>query len=112
MFLQRIFKRSKEPEDKGIQEVAMTWRDHELQRALMYSSLFHVTAELTHICHPNGGKPQEVLETFSNMYDGVQDWYKGGKLKDELKKILETMAPDPVGYAPGEQLPHPRKEKP
>ena len=65
--LQRLFGRSKgEKESQPPQELVMGWKDRELQRALMYSSLFQVTAELTRICHPSGGNPQEVLDTFTH----------------------------------------------
>lgn len=87
-----------ETDEKEPQQVVINWGDRDHQQAILYSSLFQVAARLTEICHPNGGKPKEVLDTFIEIYEPLAEWYRGTPAKAELKKMLDTLLPDPPGY--------------
>jgi hypothetical protein len=86
-------KKEKEP-----QEVVIKWGgDLEQRHAILYSGLFQVAAQLTQICHPNGGKPDEVVDTFTQVYALLHEWYKGSDFKVEIKRMLEILLPDGPG---------------
>jgi hypothetical protein len=84
-------------EDKSPQQVVINWADRDHQQAILYSSLFQVAAQLTQICHPNGGKPKEVLDTFIEIYEPLSEWYRGTPVKEEIKKMIDTLLPMPPG---------------
>jgi hypothetical protein len=84
------------------QEVVINWDGDQGQRhAILYSGLFQVASQLTQICHPNGGKPEEVVDTFTKVYDLLHSWYKGDAFKAEMRRMLDVLLPDP--YAAPEQ---------
>ena len=104
--------REKEP-----QEVVLSWddksRDRKQREGVLYSSLFQVAWEVSQYCLSTGSTPEEVVPTFAKTFDLLQEWFKGGTLKEQIKGMLDTLYPEPVGYKPGETtclLPH--KEKP
>jgi len=92
-------------EPKEPQQMAVRWdssREH--REAMLNSSLFGVAAQLTQMAHPNGGTPEELVPTFTKTYGLLQDWFRGGPFKAELRQLLDTLYPDPVGYEPEENL--------
>ena len=100
-------KKVEEPEEAPEMVNMMTWRDQELQNALLYSSLFQVCSQLTQVWFSVGNKPnspEEVVEVFSSMYKPLETWFKGGELKEQIKEMLEVLCPEPPGYEPGETL--------
>ena len=92
------FFKGRNEEKKDPQEIVITRGDMEQRQAILYSSLFQVAAQLTQICHPNGGNPHEVLATFIAIYDPLEDWYKGAPLTGEIKKMLDRLLPEVPGY--------------
>ena len=99
-----IFGKRKDREPNGPQRVAtdVAWSDDQLQEALLQSSLFRVASHVTEICVNSGKPPGEVIPTYVQSYELLQDWYRGAPLKAELKKLLNELYPDPPGYDPGE----------
>ena len=82
--------------EKERQEVVINWEGDQVQRhAILYSGLFQVASQLTQICHPNGGNPEEVVDTFTKIYDLLHSWYKGDTFKAEMKRMLDVLLPDP-----------------
>lgn len=103
--------------DKEPQEVVVTWedraRDRKQREGLLYSSLFQVAWQVSQYCLSNNKTPEEVVPTFAKTFELLQDWFKGGTLRDQIQDMLETIAPEPVGYGPGETLSLlPHEEKP
>jgi hypothetical protein len=86
----------------------LTWRDQELQNALLYGSLFQVCSQLTQVwfttTESKPRRPEEVAEVYVEMYKPLETWFKGGELKAQIKEMLETLYPEPPGYEPGETL--------
>lgn len=101
--------RKKEEKPPEAQEVVamMTWRDQELQDAVLYSSLFQVCSQLTQVWFSSGNRPSsinEIADAYIEMYKPLEAWFKGGELKQRIKDMLETLYPEPPGYEPGETL--------
>jgi len=95
--------------DRDPEEMVMTWnKQEELQRVMLNASLFQVASQLTQVWFITAGKkpdsPREVVRTFEEMYEPLADWFRGGSLRDEIKKAVEVLCPTPVGYDPKEKL--------
>ena len=99
-----VYKKSSKK--KGLQEVVeeVPQGDTEQQNAILYSSLYQLTARLTEICVVNGKPIDEVMDTFTKLYERVEDWYRCAPLKEELKGLLDKLYPDLPGSEPGETL--------
>ena len=101
-----IFGNTKQ-EIKGPQEVVVSWGTRDHQQTMLYSSLFQVASRLTEVWFAYGKKPEspdEIVETFTKMYQPLDEWYNGGPIKADLQRMLDTLYPDPVGYEPGQTL--------
>ena len=59
----------------------------------MQVNLASVSAQLTEICVVHEKKPEEVVDTYSKVYDLVQDWYAGKPIKDQIKAMLDSLLP-------------------
>ena len=91
-------------------ETVLTWGNRDLQQAMLTSSRCRVAAELAHISYAYDKAPEEVLERFTKLDEGLQDWFSAAPLKAELKEILDALYPEPPGYDPGETLvPEPQR---
>ena len=90
--------------DKGPQQVVITWGDNQQRKAMLHSSLFQVAGQVTQICLTTGKTPEEVVATYTKAYELLDEWYRGSPFKEDLKKLLDTLYPDPPGYQPGEKL--------
>ena len=87
--------------EQGTQEVVLNWEGVEEQRkALLAASRFQVAARLTQISLAYGKNPEEVVATFTKIDGLLEDWYRGTPLKNELKKVLDVLYPDPPGFGP------------
>ena len=91
-------------EDKGHQELKVTWGDDQHRKAMLHSSLFQVAGQVTQICLITGKTPEEAVATYTRTYELLNEWYRGAPFKEELKGLLDTLYPDPPGYEPGETL--------
>jgi len=84
--------------ERAPQEIMITQGDCEQHQATINSSLFEVASRLAVGCHPNGANPQEMVATYTMVYELLQAWYKGTPLKEEVKKMLHKLLPSPPGY--------------
>ena len=94
-------------ENKKPEEVVVTWGNRDLQKAILYSGVFNVASQLTNTWFTTVRPPEstdELVNTFVKIYEPLENWYSGGPLKNELRKMLDTLYPDPLGYDPGETL--------
>ena len=100
-----IFKKS-ETECNTPLQVAMSWDNREEQEAMRHASLFQVASHLTEIWHVRTApeSPEAIVDTFARVYQRLEDWYRGGPLKMQIKEMLDTLYPDPPGFEPGETL--------
>ena len=100
-----MFGRNKDKnEDKDPQEMKITWGDSQQRKAMLHASLFQVAGQVTQICLTTGKSPKEVVTTYTEAYDLLDEWYRGTPFKEELKGLLDTLYPDPASYEPGEKL--------
>ena len=100
-----IFRKRKQEEPKGPQEVSLDWGIERHREATLQSTLFHIAARLTEMRFPNGADNEEdIVASFAKIHELLQDWFKGGPLKAEIQGMLEKLYPDPPGYEPGETL--------
>jgi len=87
----------KEPEP---QEVIIYWgdkaRDRKKRDGLIYSGLLQVAWQISQYCLISGKKPNEVVPTFANTFELLQDWFRGGMLRDQIQEALETVGPDKI----------------
>ena len=105
IFSKRRRKDKPEVEISGSQDVVVTWGNKDQQEIVLHASLFQVAAQLTQIRHPDGGKTnQEIVETFTGIYELLDDWYRGTTMKAEIKRALDTLIPDPPGFVPGQTV--------
>ena len=89
----------------GPQEVQLNWEGVRDQRkAMLYASRFQVAARLTQIALAHDKDPEEVVALFTKTDDLLEDWYKGAPLKAELKRMLDALYPDPLGFEPGDSM--------
>jgi hypothetical protein len=91
-------------EDKGPQELKVTWGDDQQRKAMLHASLFQVAGQVTQICLTTGKPPEEVVATYTKAYELLMEWYHGTPFKAQLKEILDSLYPDPASYEPGEKL--------
>ena len=83
-------------EQKAPEEVTVSWANRDLQKAILYSSVFNVASQLTHTWFVAGKKPEspeEVVDTFVKIYKPLDEWYNGGPIKADLKRMLDTLYP-------------------
>ena len=100
-----MFFRKCKVEDEKPQEVKLDWGIERHRQAMLQSSVFHIAAQLTQARFPSGGaSEEEIVASFTKIYELLQDWYRGTPLKKEIEAMLDTLYPDPPGYEPGETL--------
>ena len=80
------------------QEIVITQGDRGQHKATIDSSLFQVAAQLAVGCHPNGGSAEEMVATYTRIYELLCDWYEATPLKEEVNKMLDKLLPSPPGY--------------
>ena len=91
-------------EQQGPQQVFMSWADQDMHDVLVHQSLYLVTAQITQLCITTGKTPEEVMDIYSKTYELVEDWHRGGPLKEQVKKMIDTLLPTAPGMKPGETL--------
>ena len=108
------FSKKEVKEQETPEQVSMLlWRDQELQNALLYSSVFQVCSQLTQIWFSDGKRPdspEQLVQTYAEIYKPLEHWFKGGELKEQIKEMLEVLCPEPPGYEPGETLKYKLRE--
>ena len=59
------------------------------EESIYNANLMLVGANLTQICHPNGGSSKEVLGTYTEMMEGLLDWLNIVPLRERLEGMLD-----------------------
>lgn len=58
--------------------------------ALYNANLMRVGADLTRVCHPNGGRPKEIVATYAEVMEELMDWFNIVPLREKLEDMLES----------------------
>lgn len=53
------------------------------------TNLMIVGAQLTQICHPDGGKPKEIVATYAEVMDELRNWFEIVPMREKLENMLE-----------------------
>ena len=61
----------------------------EQAETLYNANLLIVGAHLTQVCHPTGGAPKEILSTYTQLMEGLIDWFNITPLRERLEDMLE-----------------------
>ena len=102
-----FFNKKEVPLSEDPQQVIVTWGNEEQQEAIRHSSLFRVAIQITEIWFAHNKKPDsigEIVGTYTQAYELLQDWYRGTPQKEEIQRMLDVLYPDLPGMEPGETL--------
>lgn len=64
------------------------------EEVLTRSNLVLAACKLTEAIGVNGKSPEEAVAIFTRVYELLDDWFRGTPLKDEIKKVIDTLLPD------------------
>ena len=53
------------------------------------ANLMLVGAQLTQVCHPNGGDPDEIVATYERVMGKLLDWFNIVPLRERLETMLD-----------------------
>ena len=62
--------------------------DEEAQ-PLYNAHLMLAGAQLTQVCHPNGGNPDDIVDTYARVMTRLIDWFNIVPLREKLESMLD-----------------------
>ena len=58
-------------------------------------NLMMVAAHLTQVCHPNGGTPTEIVNSYTQVIQQLMDWFNIVPMRERLDNMLEERINSP-----------------
>ena len=81
----------KQEKQSQSEETAITGSDLEQHGKMMVqASLILATSQVAQpLVH--GKNPKEAVDTFAEVYESMQDWYKGKPMKKQIQDMLDVL---------------------
>ncbi|MDY6835451.1 MAG: hypothetical protein SVY53_11700 [Chloroflexota bacterium] len=75
---------------KSMINARLGYVDTDKQSEVLYNAhLLMAAAQLADICHTTGASPKEVLATYTELAEGLRDWFNLVPLRKKLEAMLD-----------------------
>jgi len=64
------------------------------KQMLIQATVINATAQVASQAIATGKSPQEAVQTMSETYELMQDWFSGAPFKEQIRQLMDTMLPE------------------